>query len=104
MEVESNVVRRTRYACLFPVVVFIALRVLSQANPAPLPWSTGVYDAHGLDDILQAIRSPYARSADDRHVSPRVLTRPTGHVSAPEPSLPGGAHLAAPRSRAPPSA
>jgi hypothetical protein len=98
------VIRRTRFACLLPVVVFIALRALSQAHPAPLPWSTGVYDAHGLDDILQGIRSPYARSVDDRHVSPRILTRPTGRVFAPEPSLPVGARLAAPRSRAPPSA
>ena len=44
---------RRRFACLFPVVIFIALRALSHAHPAPLPWTSGVFDGEGLDDILQ---------------------------------------------------
>jgi hypothetical protein len=100
---ESNVTTRRRFACLFPVVIFIALRALSQAHPAPLPWTSGVFDSEGLDDILQPIRIAYAKSDDVRPVTRELLSIPTGRVSAPEPSLARGTSLSSTRPRAPPS-
>jgi hypothetical protein len=101
--VESNVASRTRFACLFPVVIFIALRALSHAHPTPLPWTSGVFDGEGLDDILQTIRIAYTGSANIGHVGPKVLAIPTGRISVSEPSLVRGAFLTTAHSRAPPS-
>jgi hypothetical protein len=100
---ESNVISRRRFACLFPVVIFIALRALSHAHPAPLPWTSGVFDGEGLDDILQLVRVAYAKSDDARHVTRRLLSIPTGRVSASEPSLARGPILGGTHSRAPPT-
>ena len=76
MVLESNVISRRRFACLFPVVIFLALRALSHAHPAPLPWTSGVYDGEGLDDILQTIRIAYAKSDDARHVTRETAVDP----------------------------
>jgi len=96
------VIGRTRFACLLPVLIVIALRSLSHANPPPPPWSSGVFDAQGLDDILQAIRVPYSKTADVRPVAREVLAKATGCVSTSEPFLIGVAFLTAAHSRAPP--
>jgi hypothetical protein len=101
--VESNVTSRRRFACLFPVVIFLALRALSHAHPAPLPWTSGVFDGQGLDDILQTIRIACAKSDDVRPVTRELLSIPTGRVSASEPSLARGTILGSTHSRAPPS-
>ena len=103
MVLESIVSSRRRFACLLPVVIFIALRTLSHAHPTPLPWTSGVFDAQGLDDILQTIRIAYAKSGDVRHVTPELLAIPTGDVLVWEPALVRGAFLATAHSRAPPS-
>ena len=95
---------RRRCAYLLPVLVFVALRALAQANPTPPPWSTGVFDGQGLDDLLQTIRIPYARSTDVHHVSVAVLARPTGRVMAWEPAAVREVWLATAHPRAPPSA
>jgi hypothetical protein len=100
---ESNVISRTRFACLFSIVIFIALRALSHAHPAPFPWTSGVFDGEGLDDILQAIRIAYAKGDDVRHVTRELLSIPTGRVSALEPSLARVTILSSTHSRAPPS-
>ena len=100
---ESSVVTHTRFACLLPVFIFIVLRTLSHANPTPLPWTSGVFDAQGLDDLLQSIRIPYSKSADVRHVAHELLAKATGGVSIWEPSLVRGAFLSTAHSRAPPS-
>jgi hypothetical protein len=100
--VETNVVSCTRFACLLPVFLFLAMRVLSYAHPVPLPWTPGVFDAEGLDDILQTIRVAYVRSGDVRHVVPKLLATPTGCVAAWEPSVVRGVFLTSPQSRAPP--
>ena len=55
--------------------------------PRRLPWTSGVFDGEGLDDILQTIRVAYAKSDDARHVTRRLLSIPTGRVSMSEPSL-----------------
>jgi hypothetical protein len=102
--VESIVTRRTRFASLLPIVVFLALRALSHAHPVPLPWTTGVYDAGGLDDVLQTIRTSYTSGFDVRHVVPSVLRAPTGLVTVPRASLARGAALSLVHSRAPPLA
>jgi hypothetical protein len=94
--------RRRRLACLFPVIVFLALRALSYAHPAPLPWTAGVFDAEGLDDLLQAIRIAYSQTGDPDRVSARALAIPTGTASSSEVSSSTEAFLAAVRSRAPP--
>ena len=93
---------RTRFACLVPVVIFLALRALSHAYPMPLPWTSGVFDGEGLDDILQTIRIAYAHSGDVRHVTPELLAIPIDRVSVSEPSLVRGAFLTTAHSRAPP--
>jgi hypothetical protein len=99
---ESNVVSRSRFACLFPVLIFIALRTLSHANPTPLPWTSGVFDAQGLDDILQTIRIAYAKFADVRPVPRELLAMATGRVTVSEPSITRGGFLTTAHSRAPP--
>ena len=93
----------TRFACLLPVLILIALRTLSHANPTPLPWASGVFDAQGLDDILQTIRVPYTGSPDARHVVHRAFATPTGRVSMREPSVGRGPVLTTVQSRAPPN-
>ena len=103
MAPESNVTSRRRFACLFPVVIFIALRALSHAHPAPLPWTSGVFDGEGLDDILQMVRVAYAKSDDARHITRRLLSIPTGRVLVSEPSLARGPILGGTHSRAPPT-
>ncbi len=96
-------IRRKRLACVFPVIVFIALRALSHAHPAPLPWTAGVFDADGLDDLLQTIRSASSPNGDAHRVAAGTLAVPTGTVSPSEASLGSEAFLTAVRSRAPPS-
>ena len=94
---------RRRFTCLFPLVIFIALRALSHAHPAPLPWTSGVFDGQGLDDILQTIRIAYAKSDGVRPVTRDLLSIPTGRVSASEPWLARGTSLlSSTHSRAPP--
>ena len=94
--------RRTRFVHLFPVLIFIALRALSHAHPAPLPWTSGVFDGNGLDDVLQSIRVSYSGAVSADHVSPEVLGIPTGHISISEPSLASRLLLSNLHSRAPP--
>jgi hypothetical protein len=101
--VESSVVTRRRLAYLLPVVIFLILRALSHAHPTPLPWTSGVFDADGLDDILQNIRVAYAQAGDLRHVSPTLRAMPTGRVAAWEPSVVREALLVTAHSRAPPN-
>jgi hypothetical protein len=101
---ESSVIGRKRLAWLFPVIVFIALRALSHAHPAPLPWTAGVFDADGLDDLLQTIRIVSSPNGDADRAAAGVLAVPTGIVSPSEASLGSEAFLIAVRSRAPPSA
>ena len=103
MDLELIVVSRKRFECLLPVVIFIALRTLSHAYPMPLPWTSGVFDAQGLDDILQTLRIAYAKTGDIRHVTPELLAIPTGHVSVSEPSLVRVTFVTTAHSRAPPS-
>ena len=91
-----------RLACLLPVLLFLTLRVLSQANPAPLPWTTGVFDADGLDDLLQTIRVVYSQADDPHREASGFFAMPTGRVWLPEASTAGGTFLTAVRSRAPP--
>jgi hypothetical protein len=98
------VTRRSRFACLLPVFVFIVLRALSHAHPAPPPWVLGVFDGGGLDDVLQGIRIPYARSADASHGHGKALNVTTGRVAPLEPSLVSDGFLATTQSRAPPFA
>jgi hypothetical protein len=100
--VESSVASRRRFACLLPVLVFLALRALSHAHPTPLPWTSGVFDGEGLDDILQTIRIAYTASDDLRHVVPAVLAVPTGRIAMVEPPLVRDAFLTTAHSRAPP--
>jgi hypothetical protein len=102
---ESSVFSRTsrrRFACLLPVLVFLALRSLSHAHPTPLPWTSGVFDGEGLDDVLQTIRIVYTGSADLRHAVPVALATPTGRVTLLDLRLDRGALLAIGHSRAPP--
>ena len=94
--------RRTRFVCLLAVFLFVILRALSHAHPTPPPWVLGVFDAEGLDDVLQGIRIPYARSSDALHDLPRGLGATTGRVAVLEDSLLRGTLLAVNRSRAPP--
>ena len=103
MVLESNVASRRQFACLFPAVIFIALRALSHAHPTPLPWTSGVFDAEGLDDILQTIRIAYAKSDDVRPIPRELLSIPTGTVSASEPSRVRETSLSSAQSHAPPS-
>ena len=95
--------RRTRYAALLPLFIFIALRALSHAHPAPLPWTSGLFDGDGLDDVLQTIRIVYAASAHLGHVRSDLLGVPTGRVSTWTPSLTDRLLLSSSHSRAPPS-
>jgi hypothetical protein len=101
--VEPNVVSRSRFACLLPLLILIALRTLAHANPVPLPWTSGVFDAQGLDDILQTIRIPYVRSTDVRHVPAEVRATPTGRIAVAEATAVKAAFLVTVQSRAPPS-
>ena len=103
MVVESNVTSRTRLACLFSVVVFVALRALAHAYPAPLPWASGVFDGEGLDDILQTVRIAYTKSDNVRHVARELLSIPIGRVFPSEPSVAGETVLSSAHSRAPPT-
>ena len=93
---------RRRFPYLLPILIFVALRALAQANPTPPPWSAGVFDGQGLDDVLQTIRIPYARSADVHHVSAAVLAHPAGRVVQSEPALVGEVWLSTTHPRAPP--
>jgi hypothetical protein len=97
------VVHRIRFACLLPVLVFIILRGLSHAHPPPPPWMLGMFDGAGLDDVLEGIRIPYARSTDAPSPNPQRLHVATGRIVPLEPSLLRAGFLAATRSRAPPS-
>jgi hypothetical protein len=99
---ELTVVRRRRFAWLLPGIAFLALRALSHAHPAPLPWTAGVFDADGLDDLLQAIRIVYSPTGDPHRVAVRALEIPTGTVSSSDVSSGGETFLTAVRSRAPP--
>jgi hypothetical protein len=100
--VEFHVVRHRRFSYLLPVLVFVALRALAHANPAPLPWSSGVFDGQGVDDLLQSIRFPYAQSADVHQVSSVLRAPPTGRVLSSEPKLIRDVGLATAPPRAPP--
>jgi len=85
-------------------LAFVALRALAQANPTPPPWSTGVFDGQGIDDLLQTIRIPYARSTDVHHVPAALLAHPAGHVVPWEPTVVREVWLATTHPRAPPLA
>jgi len=98
------VVSRRRFSYLFPVLIFVALRALAQANPTPPPCSTGVFDGQGFDDVLQTIRIPYARSADVHHVSVAVLGHSTERVVPLESGTVREVWLATAHPRAPPPA
>jgi hypothetical protein len=98
------VTRRSRFACLLPVFIFIAMRALSHAHPAPPPWVLGVFDGGGLDDLLKDIRIPYARSADPPRGHGKPLDVAAGRVAPLEPSLVKDSFVATSQSRAPPSA
>ena len=100
--VESIVTRRTRFAHLLPVLIFLALRALAHAHPAPLPWTSGVFDANGLDDVLQTIRASYSGASNVGPVRSDVLGSPTGRISISEPSLAPRFLLSSLHSRAPP--
>jgi hypothetical protein len=93
-----------RFVHLVPVLVFLALRALSHAHPAPLPWTTGVFDADGLDDVLQTIRTTSAGSADAGAVRADVSGIPTGRVTPSEPTRIVRILLDSRQSRAPPLA
>ncbi len=94
--------RRTRFAHLLPVLIFLALRALAHAHPAPLPWTSGVFDGNGLDDVLQTIRASYSGASNVGHVRSDVLGSPTGRISMSEPSLVARFFLSSLHSRAPP--
>lgn len=97
-------VRRRRLACLFPVLfVFIALRALSHAHPAPLPWTTGVFDADGLDDLLKTIRIACSQAGDPHRAAAGPFAIPMGIVSLWEGLLGGETLRTAVHPRAPPS-
>jgi hypothetical protein len=100
--VESIVTRRMRFAHLLPVLIFLTLRALAHAHPVPLPWTSGVFDGNGLDDILQTIRVSYSGAVSVGHVRSDVLGIPTGHISISEPSLAARRHLSSLHSRGPP--
>jgi hypothetical protein len=100
--VEFYVVRHRRLSYLLPVLIFVALRALAHANPAPLPWSSGVFDGQGVDDLLQSIRFPYARSTDVHRVSSVLRTPPTERVMPSEPKRIREFRLATAAPRAPP--
>ena len=82
--------------------MFVALRALAHANPAPLPWSSGVFDAQGVDDLLQSIRIPYARSAEAHRASSVLLEPPTDRVVPSGPRRLREVWRAAAHPRAPP--
>ena len=94
--------RRTRFAHLLPVLIFLALRALAHAHPAPLPWTSGVFDGNGLDDVLQTIRVSYSGAVSVGHVRSDVLGIPTGRISTSDPSLVARFLLSSLHSRAPP--
>ena len=100
--VESIVTRRTRFAHLLPVLIFLTLRALAHAHPAPLPWTSGVFDGNGLDDVLQTIRASYSGASNVGHVRSDVLGIPTGRISTSDPSLVARFLLSSLHSRAPP--
>jgi hypothetical protein len=102
--VESRVIRRGRFACLLPVVLFIVLRALSHAHPAAPPWVLGVFDGGGLDDVLQGIRIPYAPSADAASGPGKALRITIGRMAPLEPSPVSDGFVATAQSRAPPPA
>ncbi|HEY7140802.1 MAG TPA: hypothetical protein VIE44_11920 [Methylomirabilota bacterium] len=92
-----------RFAYFLPVVMFLALRALSYAHPAPLPWTSGVFDSGGLDDVLQTVRIAYTGSGHVSHLGRETLATPTGRIWVSEPSLVCGAFLATVHPRAPPT-
>jgi hypothetical protein len=100
--VESIVTRRTRFVHLLPVLVFLVLRAMAHAHPTPLPWTSGVFDGNGLDDVLQTIRASYSGASDVGHVRSDVRGIPTGRISVSEPSLVARFLLSGLHSRAPP--
>ena len=95
---------RARFAPLLPVFIFIALRALSHAYPMPLPWTSGFFDAEGLDDILQTIRIGYTTANDLNFALVAVPKNPTGHVTVASSILISGVFVATAHSRAPPRA
>jgi hypothetical protein len=99
---EPIVTRRSRFASLLPVVVYLVLRALAHAYPMPLPWTGGVFDGGGLDDVLQTIRTSYASSPGAGQAVPEVLGAPTGQVAITPASLVRSAVLSTAHSRAPP--
>ena len=96
-------IRRTRFACLLPIIVVIALRALSHAHPAPLPWTAGVFDADGLDDLLNTIRVAYTQVRDPHQDTAESLAISTGRVSLSDTAPAGRVVLSTVHSRAPPS-
>jgi hypothetical protein len=99
---ESIVIRRTRFAYLLPIIVVIALRALSHAHPAPLPWTAGVFDADGLDELLNTIRVPYTQVRDPHPNTSDALGIAIGRVSLSEAAPAGRVVLSSVHSRAPP--
>lgn len=94
--------RRRACACLLVIAVFLLLRFWAHAEPRPLPGMSGIFDANGLDDVLQAIRIDYTPAAELRYVPAYVPARPTGRVHARESLRQKQAFLAVVHSRAPP--
>ena len=103
MVLESNVTSRRQFVCLFAVVIFFALRALSHAYPAPLPWTSGVFDGEGVDDILQTIRIAYAKSDGVRHIARELLSPRPAACRLGTPSPGDRVILSSTHSRAPPS-
>ena len=84
---------RRACACLLIVAVFL-LRFWVHTEPRPLPGMSGLFDANGLDDVLQAIRIDYTPAGELRYVPASVPARPTGRVHATQWLLPRPAFLA----------
>ena len=96
--------RRRRFAHLLPLVVFLVLRALSHAHPAPLPWTSGIFDANGVDDVLQAIRISYVHAGGVWHDAAGWREPPTGRVLVSESVSAREAFVTAAQPRAPPGA
>jgi hypothetical protein len=95
-------IRRTRLAYLLPIIAVIALRALSHAHPAPLPWTTGVFDADGLDDLLNTIRIAYTQTRDPHQDTAGSPATSTGRVVLSDTAPAGRVVLGSVHSRAPP--
>ena len=96
-------IRRTRFACLLPIVVVIALRALSHAHPTPLPWTAGVFDADGLDELLNTIRVAFTQVRDPHPNTAESRAISTGRVSLSDAAPAGRVVFGTVHSRAPPS-